>query len=136
MSTGTATTPAIRYVTCPKCLGSKYIAGFSHYAGGVCFQCSGNGTVEAATVAAAAPVANAVPHKLVACGRFGQAVVTRFGTGFRADFSYQDDGEARYGMVAFDVSGGRLVNVIVSDGPRVRGEGPEMVALLQSALKR
>ena len=33
-------------VTCDKCEGKGYINGFEHYANGVCFQCSGNGTCE------------------------------------------------------------------------------------------
>lgn len=33
-------------VACDKCEGKGYINGFEHYAHGVCFQCSGNGTCE------------------------------------------------------------------------------------------
>lgn len=33
-------------VTCPKCDGKGHLAGFAHYANGVCFECSGAGTVE------------------------------------------------------------------------------------------
>jgi hypothetical protein len=32
-------------VICPKCTGNKTIRGFGHIAGGVCFRCSGNGTI-------------------------------------------------------------------------------------------
>jgi hypothetical protein len=32
-------------VTCPKCDGTKRIAGFDHVESGRCFRCAGNGTV-------------------------------------------------------------------------------------------
>jgi len=136
MSTGSNNSP--RYVNCPKCDGAKYIRGFSHYAGGVCFMCSGNGTVEAngvSTPASGTPVA----HKVVSMGDFGTATIVRFGAGFQADisrFSEESDRVEPTGMVTFDVVNGRIANAIVSDGPRRRGEGPALVAALQAALKR
>ena len=39
-----AAKPAKILATCDKCEGKGSIYGFSHYAAGVCFDCSGNGT--------------------------------------------------------------------------------------------
>ena len=33
-------------ITCPKCCGSKRFTCYGHIAGGVCFTCSGNGTIQ------------------------------------------------------------------------------------------
>ncbi len=44
MTNAAAKTPARILATCDKCEGKGSIYGFSHYAAGVCFDCSGNGT--------------------------------------------------------------------------------------------
>jgi hypothetical protein len=44
MTNAAAKTPAKILATCDKCEGKGSIYGFSHYAAGVCFDCSGNGT--------------------------------------------------------------------------------------------
>ena len=44
MTNAAAKIPARILATCDKCEGKGSIYGFSHYAAGVCFDCSGNGT--------------------------------------------------------------------------------------------
>lgn len=143
MSTGSNASTSPVYVTCPKCDGRKIIRGFSHYAGGVCFMCDGNGTVDASRAMKAAGIVQGMPttpaHKMADCGEFGTAMVVRYGSGFRADFCYpaeESDRGEMFAMVVFDVVAGRVANAIVSDASTRRGDAPGLVAALQAALKR
>ena len=121
-------TPA-DYVTCPKCYGAKTFAVWSHIAGGACFACAGNGTVLRSSVAS--PATQGTPstrgHRAIVLPSFGPASVTRYGAGFQLDYDH--------GMVVFDLVAGKVVNAIVSDAPRRRGEGPKLIAEIQAAVK-
>lgn len=127
-------TPA--YVTCPKCLGAKTINGFSHIAGGVCFLCSGNGTILAGpqNVAQGTP-APVKPSRTVTLPSFGAVVIERDGSGLVAWFPPSDPERQGTGAMArFDVVAGRVTGLEVSCGIR-RALHPAVQRELQAAVR-
>lgn len=123
------------YVTCPKCLGEKFIRGFEHYAGGVCFCCAGNGTILAGpqnvTQGTPAPVK---PSRTVTLPSFGAVVIKRDGSGLVAYFPAPDDHPGAGAMAWFDVVAGRVTGLEVSDGIR-RALHPAVERELQAAVR-
>ena len=125
MST-TETHPAL--VSCPKCQGTGYFREFAHYAAGVCFCCMGAGQVRAGKAENRVGVQDQRTHRSVTLPSFGTAVVTRDSVGFKLDYAN--------GSVWFSVVGGKLTDVVVSDGPRLRGDSAALIREIQAAVKR
>ena len=141
MSTGTAnTSPAKKYVPCPKCYGGKVFTNWSHIAGGKCFCCAGNGDVEESRAAKFGYVAPVAPdpkkyRNIDLGGVFGPASITKIEGGYlRVTWGRGIPGESG-GMADFRVINGRIVDLDASDSPRRRGEVPALVAALQACLK-
>ena len=93
---------------CPRCNRGR-INAFSHIAGGKCFLCGGSGQNRwgVGTDGAALPMTRTAACKAVRTS-IGPGHVMRYGAGFR--FSHME------GDVFFDVIGGVVCNVIISDG--------------------
>ena len=91
--------------TCPKCSGTGTLVAFRHIANGDCFACGATGLVTRSAVERTAGRAPA--YKVVALS-IGSVYVTRFGRRFQAD--HVD------GCLWFDIVGGRVVDVELSDG--------------------
>ena len=127
------TTPA--YVTCPKCNGAKTINGFSHVANGVCFLCSGNGTILAGpqnvTQGTPAPVK---PSRTVTLPSFGAVVIERDSVGLVARFPDTDDRPGTGPTAWFRVVAGKVVGLVTSDGIR-RALRPAVERELQAAVR-
>ena len=123
------TNAAADYVTCPKCLGAKTFSVWAHIAGGDCFACAGNGTVLRSWIVSPATqgTPSAAAYRAIVLPTFGPACVTRHGAGFQLDYDH--------GMVVFNLRAGRVVDAIVSDAPRRRGESAALLAEIQAAVK-
>ena len=112
--------------TCPKCGGTGTIRAFRHVVGGTCFMCGGTGRVEASDTAAAS-----TPYRYpgkTAQTKIGPVFVTRHGAGFTGWHSR--------GQIWFNVRGGRVVNVTISNGFNSAGITARAArAALQGALR-
>lgn len=89
---------------CPKCSGTGRIRAFSHIHNGTCFACSGSGVV---SVCASSADGRGRPSRVVLTETFGAVEVSRYGAGFQAHFGS--------GAAWFDIVGGQVQNVIMSD---------------------
>ena len=59
----------MKTATCPKCCGNGRISGLDHIENGVCFQCSGNGTIRVREQAPAPMTAEQIEYQALQARR-------------------------------------------------------------------
>ena len=125
MNTNATKTAAI----CLKCDGTGNISAFRHIHNGLCFVCGGTGIAPAGLPAGVKVSAPVTAHREVSLGALGVAYIERhaaaYGTAFVAYI-----GQA---AVWFNVTGGRIADLVVSDG--LRSQRAQVQAALQCALR-